>query len=153
MHICPSWVVQKWHKLACWHQYLGHSSFHKNPKVKVIDAIYQDTRPKVHAHAHPPFMVNPQAHIGHDAINTLDIAVSTGIPWPRSWNHGQRWQDQNSMPMYIYPCWVVRGHILAMLVLISWTQQVQQAVTQLRTHQVAENACFWVWLSISNCWK
>ena len=39
----------------------------------------------------------------------------------RSYNQGQRSQEQNVMPICTYSSWVVHRHILAMLASIPWT--------------------------------
>ncbi len=75
---------------SCWHQYHGHSSVHKNSKVKVTELQSKVTEPKFHAHAHLSLMGSPQTQTGHVGINTMDTAASTRTPRSRSWLEGQR---------------------------------------------------------------
>ncbi len=52
-----------------WHQYLGYSSTHKNPKIKVIMPMSKLSGPKFHAHPHLPLM-GQQTQTGHTGMNT-----------------------------------------------------------------------------------
>ena len=96
---------------------------HKILKVKV--PRLKVTGPKFHAYAHLSFMGSAQTQTGQTGINTADTE-RLRIPRSRSWRQGWRSQDQNSMPMHIYPSWVVHTLKLAMLSSINWTQQCPQ---------------------------
>ena len=84
------------------------------------------TGPKLHGHAHLPLMGSPQAQISHISINTLGTGASTRIPRSRSWIQGQRSQDQNFMPMYIYASWVAHMHKQETLASMHWAQEHPQ---------------------------
>ena len=79
-----------------------------------------------HTHAHLSLMGSSQTQTGHTGINTMGTGAFRRIKRSRSWLQLQRWEDQNFMPMHIYPSWIVHRHKLATLVSILWTQEGAQ---------------------------
>ncbi len=97
-----------------------------NPRVNIMVSRSKVTGTNFYTCAYKPCIHNPQVHIDHDGINTLDTGGSTRLPRSRPRLHGQWRQDLNSMSMHIYPSWAVHRHGLATLTSIPWTQQHQQ---------------------------
>ena len=82
--------------------------------------------PKFCVHAYLPLMGSRQTHTGHVGINTLGTGASTRFQISRSWLQGKRSQNLNSIPMHIYPTWIVHRPKLTTLASKLWTQEGPQ---------------------------